>query len=574
MLLACALFSFLMPHGGQYLPPLRDDAEAPPAVLTQPGTGPTLPYEPDRWEWWFDFQEEELLDLRVRLARLPAEADGAAWRPSTESDRVERVLPVLQEAARRSQRDLRATAALALGRLAEPAGVPTLLELTEDRDLFVRAQAILALGVCAERQRIERDARIEAQRAAGSSASTVPAGVADASVLARLDRLLDTRKQPAELFTYAAAALGLMGGPDAELLLGPRLRPSVLEKTPQQQRAALINAAGLVGSAQLDAQLLGLRERWIWTHDGDVRALVAVALGRSGRAANLAALLQLLADADSQVRRSAAAALNGLADQLSPTDLARVLTRHGKEKDVATRLHLLHVLGRARAPAARARLLAVLARRSAGLERPYAALGLGLDGHPDSVDALIHELDRNSERSFRGALAMGLGLAADGRAIGPLLELFLDESEPAAQAWLALALGLLGTDSEEFLERVEHVRARTHDPETLRLLTTALALVGRGAQLREELDEMPVSLATSDRAALVFAHGQFGDRRSLAALIELASDEEHPSYLRRYALGALGQICEPAERSFPVRLSRLVEPHHKVGFLFELNQVY
>jgi len=583
MLLACVLSSLLLPHGGQYLPPLGEP-DAPREVLTLPGSGPTLQFEADRWEWWFDFHQEELLDLRARLASLPDEPDGPAWRPSTASDRVEIALPVLQDAAERSQRDLRATAALALGRLSEPAGLPALLELAEDHDLFVRAQAILGLGVSAARQRAAADAHAAELRAAGGSVAELKSGV-PLAVLNRLDGYLELRRQPAELFTYAAAALGLLGGPEARSLLAPYLRPKVLEDLPQQQRAAVIHAAGLFGDAQLDAQLLALRKRWIWTHDGDVRALVAVALGRSGRPENLPALLELLGDDDNQVRRSAASALNGMAPLEPGAGLERVLELHARQKDVPTRLHLLRVLGRARQPVARERLLSVLARRSAGLERPYAALALGLDGHADVVPALLAELDDTSERSLRGALAMALGLAGDPRAAAPLLALLQDEGEPAAQAWLALALGLLGSHDPSavvftekqhaaLFQRLDELFARSHDPETLRLVCLSFALLGDSARVRTLLEELPATRSTVDRAALIFAAGQLGDRRCLPALRDLAADDEQPTFLRRYALGALGQVCEPAARDFSVRLSRLAEPHHQVGFLFELTRVY
>lgn len=541
--------ALLVPHGGQYLPPVTPEG-APDAVLTQPGSGPTLDFEPARWEWWFDFHEEELLNLRERLAaratRVTApEVTTTVWRPLEPEVFREHLLAEFTTAAEDTPRDLRASAALALGRSGSAAALVPLDELVRDGDLFVRAQAILALGASRRPEAVER-----------------------------LIALLDAKRMPAELFTYAAAGLGLSGQPEAASDLAARLRPERLAREGYQERAALVHAAGLIAHPGVDASLLELAGTWNWSQDAELRALLFAALGRSGGAAGLPLVLAGLGDKDNQARRSAAAAVCGFAGQLDEAQRLTLLKRHAKENDVPTRLHLLIALGRSGASVTRERLITVLERGAAGMERPYAALALGLDAGEGAAEALLRALDRTHESSLRGALAVALGLCGDARAVAPLTKQLARTADASLQGWIALALGLLEVRDAEVLELLQQILEQTHDAETLRHVALGLALMGTPHPLSELLGKPGRKRPLGDRAALIYAAGQIGDAASLPALLELWRDAEEPIFLRRYALGALGQLAEPTPRPFTVELSRGLDLNHRVGFLFELTQVY
>jgi HEAT repeat protein len=186
-----------LPHGGQYQPPAPDHSVTPEVqgIVAQPGLGPELVFEPSRWEWWFDFNQEMLLRLRERLAHSAAAAASTPFHPVSDDLRTAVVLPALVDAVRPepptvsgirrnpNPRDVRSAAVLALGHLNRPEAVPYIELVAEnDPDLFVRTQAVLALGF------------------SGSPNA--------AEALSRLYRNAD--KDP-EVRTYAAAGLGLIG---------------------------------------------------------------------------------------------------------------------------------------------------------------------------------------------------------------------------------------------------------------------------------------------------------------------------------------------------------------------------
>src|SRR5688572_15234771 len=99
MLLLLLVLAGPLPHGGQYQPPAPDAAVSPEiqGIVAQPGLGPELVFEPSRWEWWFDFNQELLLRLRSRLARSASAAGGTPYQPVSDDLRTSAVLPALVE---------------------------------------------------------------------------------------------------------------------------------------------------------------------------------------------------------------------------------------------------------------------------------------------------------------------------------------------------------------------------------------------------------------------------------------------------------------------------------------------
>ena len=64
--------------------------------------------------------------------------------------------PLLIDAARHPEPTVRRRAALALGRIGDPAGVPALLELLDDAEPGIRTDAAFALGVLADPSAFDR----------------------------------------------------------------------------------------------------------------------------------------------------------------------------------------------------------------------------------------------------------------------------------------------------------------------------------------------------------------------------------------------------------------------------------
>jgi len=542
MLTSILLLMLALPHGGEFQPPLDPEQPgAPPAFPTQPGTGPVAVFSAARWEWWFDFNQEGLLRLRERMTTRATPEGERPYLAVTDRLRLRRVLPVLVHALRHRHRDVRSSATMSLGRLGLASAVPYIETMLEDPDLFVRTQALLAMGMTAQ-----------------------PAAVEPLSaVLADTGRDVEGR-------IFAAVALGLVANPDAVDVLRGWLAPKRLNKLKNQLRWGLVYAAGVSRSPELVPPLLALADTWQWQHDATMRSLGAVALGQIGSEQTLPALLSLLGDKHNQVRRSAAAGLERAGSHLSAQDVERLIAHERDENDWPARLNLIRALGASDEPAALRHLTDVL-QHSTSLVRPHAALALGMRGHPSSAPVLLETLADQHEMSTRGALVLALGLLGSPEARPVLAGMLERASDPAFAGYLALSLGLLGDAGPEVIEALMELASERHDVETVKLATYGLALLGartRVDRLATELDDG--GLGTMDQAARLFALGQVGDARTLGVLLKAAVSDERPTYVVRYAIGALGDLCDPRPVSPVWRLSRHVELNLHVDILFEL----
>jgi HEAT repeat protein len=556
----------LAPHGGQYLPPAPEPAKpllggTPPpdpleGVVSQPGLGPELAFSANRWEWWLDFNAEELLRLRERLPKRAVAAGAAAWEPVSDETRARVVLPALLEGVRTDRaslpglrkvgntRDVRAAAVLAMGHLARNDAVPYIELVAEtDPDLFVRTQAILALGFTGSSQAVETLERLYRDDALGD-----------------------------ELRTYAVAALGLIGDAQAVDQLKASLTEKALSAQSNQLRAATIYAAGVCGDALLGAALRELSGTWLFEKEPQVRALVAVSQGRIGDPASVPFLLELLADSDNQVRRSAAAALGGTPARLDVRSVETLIARYQRDADAATRINLLRALGNARMDAARAFLRATLPGATFEF-RPHVAVALALDGHPGNVQPLQAALAEEREQSVRSAMIFALGLLEADVATETLIRVLESERAPFTRGYVCLALGLINPGQPDLAQQLDTIAREEHDVELVRSAMIALGLVGA----RERLDALARDVGALGnlvtRATILHGLGLVGDSRTVAPLIKVFRDTSQPSYVRTYALQALGELVDPRPITPAWRLSSHVELSHDVGFLFELYRV-
>lgn len=547
LILSVALLTL---HGGQYQQPVlaepyEDGEEAelglPPPVPSQPGTGPIVPFQAARWEWWFDFNQEGLLRVRERMAAaLPAPGEPA---PQAVDDgtRLRRVLPVLVEALDHPHRDMRAAAALSLGRLGLAAGLPGIQRALTDNDLFVRANGALAYGYSGQLGAVEP-----------------------------LAKVLHDRDQSSEMRVFAAVGLALTRQPEAVNILQRQLRPDVLKAMSNQLRWGLVYAAGVSEDPALVPTLLGLEGAWCWDHDATLRALAAVALGQIGSSDTVAPLLKLLNEKDNQVRRSAAAGLESSGRHLTEAEVQQLLTHLDREGDAAVHTNLLRVVAASGTPTGLS-FLAQTLKHSTVLARSDAALSLGLAGDPAFAPLLVASLGRTRESSAQAALVLALGLLGAPETLPSVLEVLNTSRDPGVQGYAALAAGLLGSRDLLVRERLVALASESHDVDVVRLVILGLGLSGS----RNALSELAASLTdprlgTMDRAARIHGLGLVGDLSSLPALLAAAREARWPSYVRRYALLALGDVCDPRPLPPMWRMSRHVELNLDIDLLVEL----
>jgi HEAT repeat protein len=546
-------FALLAPFQiGHYIPPPADP-NVPPTVqgiVAQPGLGPQLPFDATRWEWWFDFNQEPLLALRARMP-VRASTAGQAFAPVTQDDRLTVILPALVDALRDrpatrvvqprlATRDVRAAAVMALGRLQRPESVPYIeLVLEGDPELFVRAEAVLALGFSGSPQAVET-----------------------------LVRMFRDENESVAFRTYAVTGLGLVANAQAVDVIRAALSEKSLADYNNQLRAGVLYAAGVAADPSLDGPLRALTEGHLFDGKADVRALAAFALGRCGDPGSRPALRELLADPDNQVRRSAAAAFESLT-AFDPEDVKALLGRAAEEHDGPARQVLARAVGRSRSDEGRAWLRETLEAGNTD-DRPHVALGLALDGDPGNAAPLLAALEDVHEAGLYGALSVSLGLLSSMEAVNPLAERLLEARDPLLISNLCLTVGLLGARSPELTERLDELARGSSDVEVVRSAIIALGLLGERAKLAALAAEVGTFKGTVHRAAVLHGLGLVGDRTFIAPLLVVIRDEDQPAYVRTYALQALGELADPRPVSPFSRLSASVDLNLDVGFLFDL----
>ena len=541
-----SLSLLLMLHGGQYLPPT--DAEVPvPAlegVVSQPGLGPVRAFEADRWEWWFDYNQEAFLDLRTRL---PVRAQQAAtpFAAITDEDRRQHALPALVGALRQRSRDVRASAALSLARRQVPQAIPYVeLAALEDPDLFVRTQALLGLGMTGSGQVVELLASVYEDASRGD-----------------------------ELRSYAAFALGLVGNDHAIEVLRRQLTEEAIGRQSNSMRGATLFASGLTEAPVLSAEIQTLLDSWLGRQEPQLRGQAAVALGRIGDDAALPTLRTLLEDGHNQVRRSAAVGLAAYGRPVDTETTDLILERLEDDGDLPVRLALMRAAGATRTARGRSALRELL-EAATYQERSFAALGLAIDGHPDNTLVLLSALEEESEVSVSGSYVVALGLLGNIHAAPALRALAEDAKDPELSGYIALGLGLLGARDDEILGLLDAILTESHDVAEQRWAMIALGLLGARDQI-DAVAARPLADEGSiiDHATWVHGLGLVGDRRALDRLIEILADESLPAYVRTYAAQAIGQLCDPRSTVPAWRLSRDVNMSHDVGFLSEVYSV-
>lgn len=412
---------------------------------------------------------------------------------------------------------MRRRAALALGRIADPAGLALLLELLADRDSTVQADAVFALGLLHDTAAVQPLRQQLATAGAGPTpavaleAVTALAKIGGPAGAAALDELLRQRtvavpgaEPPGSAVRAALEAWRL--GPDAPIatLMQLAVAEHVLVR-----RAALYSLARLRAPAAGSVFLTAVGDTDPLSRNSAVRALTAPFADSAGlgREAVARVVMRLVDDENQGVRIQALRALGTFADSSYAGAAADRMT----DGDMNVRVEALSTLGRLGGADAR-RLLAA----AADVEHENFAIGrqglLGLVRVDRTVGvrraaAWITHLDWR--KRLVGAEALGI---LGGDTALTWLEALLDEADERVVA------GAFGT-----LIRADSVAAAEW----------ARVLLGRR-------DPVVRTLAANEIArAPVMA-----DLELLAQAYELAQDDPVPdaAIAAVEALGALSRL--------------------------------
>ncbi|MFH0945657.1 MAG: HEAT repeat domain-containing protein [Planctomycetota bacterium] len=513
-----SLSLLLLPHANsQGVRPGTGSDDAPETGTTQPGKGPQIPFDEGRWEFWWYYNREPHIGLRQALTALEAgKADvDRPFETVTRTDREESLIPTMVGALRDSNPFVRLAAMEALAKTQDPGARPPLFSALHDQLFEVRVESIVALGVW------------------GDSIS-----------LPRLESILGDSTRHLQERTYAALAIGMIGGPLAAESLKQRLPPRVFREFPVQVQTGIAYGVGLTRDPDCDPLIRALLEDPA-VDDFMVRSYLILSLGKCGNPDSAAVLLAGLKNSDMQFRRSAAIALGILLRKAADETAVKALIGAAHDdNDLMVKNFSFISLGYVGGELAVETLRKDLSRATKA-SRSFVALALGLLGDPETVPLLLKQFEAENDPSIRGAMAISLGLHRDGRASPDLRKAFQQAKEPVFRGYAALALGMIG--DVESIQDIQAAFAGANDVEMIANLATSLGLLGD----RTTVEKLSKLAATSKnefvRQSLLYAMGLIGDRAAISELGKVIGQKDEVAYVRGYAVTALGLLVDREE---------------------------
>jgi len=252
------------------------------------------------------------------------------------------------------------------------------------------------------------------------------------------------------------------------------------------------------------------------------------------------ALYDSMGDADLQVKNFSTIALAQLAGNPTEGDTESGL------KDI--RRHLMTTLAKGKSRV-----------------KPWAALAVGVMeekrdalGEPMSSDALAalrSSFKKEGSPADAGAYAVAVGICKDQESKSILLEKLDKFTDDEARGHMTIGLGLM--NANDAIEPIQEIVAKSkYRAALLKSAATSLGLLGDKQvvpQLIEMLRNEGRSLAT--QAAIASALGFIGDTRSVDPLVEMLQSEDLTDKARAFAAVALGIVADKEDLPWNSKIS-------------------
>ena len=525
--------------GGTPTPPPEDGGGGPPVPTPGSRPGPPTPTGGGKspnmseggledWDDWWHVHQDRYLALRARIREAdravatplgagPAPADGGA-------DLRQAGREFLLASFRDPRWNVRAAAALALGRSGTVAALPEFARVGRARGRDVRGSAAVGSGL-----------------------------LGDTLVVDDLALVVTDPAEPEHLRGVTLLALGLIGGPDAAAALrgfleSPGHRTAMLEET----AVAALGLARDPGSLPLLRRILSSGSR-----PDRVRALSATALARLGDRDSLPLLRQALRSDHAILRQAAAVACGTLGrpgDAAIVADLARAAR---DERDPTARRFSHLALGRIGGPAAGSALLTLLVAGRAP-DLPFTALALGIGGFREAGPVMAGMFREAKDPGVRSALAISLGLLRWRASAPDLLDVARGRGGHHLRGDCLVALGLM--DHRPAAAEARAVLEAGHPDEGLLADASAcLALLGERAVLARLPGILRRGVDHAHRGGGYRVLGMAGEVASIPELAAIGGDRRVDDATRGRAIETVGALLD--DHDVPVLASVAMDDH-------------
>jgi len=527
--------STLWAHGGQFRP-----ASGQPKVPPPPGlpSQPTAPAETGKithsWVTWWGYRQFQYLDYRrlQRERRGPVSGgeekkDPDAWRDALR----ERLIPILREAIRDDDKEVRTAAAVALGKLQARDAIEDLKRMLE-RDKLQEAREAALAGLMYMREPQLRET---------------------------FEELVSDRAEKLRIRGFALFGIGRLGDDESVRYLQAffdrkdrRARSMLPTSTGERKHFRVACLAALVMSEAEGLDEFLLKVARSKRYDEHVRAYALSAVGKRGSADRLPDFVDFLTDRrqDEQVRRSAAIAI-GVVGKQDDRKAIEALARVARdEKDDALRHFCLMSLGKIGGEAPVKFLLRFL-RGSNNEDREFALIALGLSGHPKAAPKLVKALQTEKNAKRRAAAAIAIGLHGDVKLAPELAEEFNEAKDWLLLQSCSLSIGMLGYKPAS--ERLEEVLVEKRQPALRTAAALAYALLKQHQAVPLFVDLLKGTENVVTMTALVRVMMYLTSPAAAKPLEEIYADEKLQRQVRAYALVSLGQLADRSD--FPLLMS-------------------
>lgn len=540
----------LMGHGGRFRGPVIkvDDSSGESQQAAQakgvsfPGGGPQIAFDQSRWEFWWEYNQDPLVNLKPSLFALTPKAGAIDFPYEKVTDRSRTQLVRFFARILREDKNhlVREAAVISLARTHDENALPWIEFAIDDPAGYVRHIAVISLGI----------SQIQ---------GAVPILVS---------RVNDPNESE-EIKSYAAIAVGLVGGDEARKTFQKWLEPKAFKGFKRFVQQGVAFGAGLTEDTSLgplirSALHTGLSEDRITT------AYLLLSLGRlKDRAAN-AILLEHLDAKDIQVRRSAVIALGTCASPSDKDVVEAIINKLKTDPDNIMKNFCFMALGQIGGETAEV-YLAEQMKEVTRAYLPYVGLALGVTRNPKFGPDVLKAFIATKDLTTRSALAVALGLLKHKEAIGELRKSVDKGGDPIFRGYCALALGMI--KDNESVERLTDTYVKANDVELLLHTAVGLGLIGDRSITKEMLAMIDGSAASNVRVATAYNLGLIGDQKMIEPLMQVAYNPKNTIRLRAFALLGLGHLTDT--RAIPVVSSITRGNNYTIleNFLYELFNV-
>ncbi|MHC5072498.1 MAG: HEAT repeat domain-containing protein, partial [Planctomycetota bacterium] len=237
-------------------------------------------------------------------------------------------------------------------------------------------------------------------------------------------------------------------------------------------------------------------------------------------------------------------------------------------RDHQARYFALMALGQIGGAANRGNLLTVLRRGRKALERPWAALALGVycfnifEGDESApVDGTVGEVLLKQFKDVRtpqarGAFAIALGLARYREAAGEMLKAMVDKKHQDDLAGF-LSLGLALMDYKPAKADIHEIlQSAVRRPGLLKQAAIALGKLGDRAVTETLTRMLSESTNLAKLSAIAGAMNFIGDRRTIKPLVRMLFDDDLTDLTRAFAAVALGGVADKEKLPWNSKIAR------------------